>query len=70
MLLFLVGGVTLTLAQNGALQSIPGSPAGVGFSTLSRVGSVVVYRVVPTVGYALVLPGADWVLRTQGRSTV
>lgn len=70
LLMFLVGAIALTLADNAALVSVAPEPGGVGFSSLSSLGTTVIYRIVPTVAYALVLLAAGRVMRLLDRSRV
>ncbi|SRR6266496_1183256 len=53
--IFAVGFAVLTIASKAQFESVVTGPGGVGLSTLSRLGATVVYRVAPTVAYALTL---------------
>jgi len=69
-LLFLVGAMALALSNDAALASISAGAGASGVSTLSHLGTVVVYQVVPTVAYAIVLIGVALVLRLMDRTSV
>jgi hypothetical protein len=65
---FVVGGITLTLADKALMQACVPQGGGLESCALTRLGGIVAFRVAPAVGYAAALLVTAVLFRRARRS--